>query len=116
MDLTRVNVTRLLQIAGIAGVWLLGFVCFILSALAVLSFYYKVELAQAIFLIVFPLAIVGAVSLSTSRLLASVDPEPPELHKMLLRHRLKTQIIGMISIFLTALFGMLHNLAVTPGF
>ena len=114
-DMVRINVNRLLNIAQVSGVWLLGAVFFILTSLALLAFWYDIEFAQALFLISFPLAIVGAVSLSTSRLIAARQPEGDELRKMLMRHRLWTQIIGMIAIFVTAMWGMVHNLA-TTGF
>ena len=70
------------------------------------------ELAQAIFLVAFPLAIVGAVSLSSARLIRAADPEPAQLYAMLMRHRLWTQIIGMTAIFITAMYGMFQNLDV----
>ncbi len=114
-DMVRINVNRLLNIAQVSGAWLLGAVFFILTSLALLAFWYDIEFAQALFLISFPLAIVGAVSLSTSRLIAARQPEGGELRKMLMRHRLWTQIIGMIAIFVTAMWGMAHNLA-TTGF
>lgn len=109
-DLVRINVNRLLNIAQTAGLILTGFVCFALTTLALLGFYYKVELAQAVFLMALPLSIVGAVSLSTARLIRATQPEGDALYKALMRHRLWTQIIGMIAIFVTAMFGMAHNL------
>jgi hypothetical protein len=36
------------------------------------------------------------------------------LRKRLLRHRLYSQMIGMVSIFVTALWGMYQNLNVGP--
>ncbi len=110
MDLVRINVNRMLGIARTAGIILIAFVSFALTSLAVLGFWYRVELAQAIFLIAFPLSIVGAVSLSTSRLIHAADPEGDALFAALNRHRLWTQIIGMIAIFVTAMYGMYQNL------
>ncbi len=109
-DLVRINVNRLLGIAQTAGLILIAFVSFALTSLAVLGFWYRIELAQAIFLIGFPLTIVGAVSLSTSRLIRAKEPEGDALFTVLHRHRLWTQIIGMIAIFVTAMYGMYQNL------
>ncbi len=37
-DLVRVNVNRLLYVARVSGLWLLGFGCFFLTALAITGF------------------------------------------------------------------------------
>lgn len=110
IDLVRINVNRMLSVAHTAGLILTGFVCFALTTLALLGFYYHVEMAQAVFLLALPLSVVGAVSLSTARLIRATQPEGEALYKTLMRHRLWTQIIGMISIFVTAMYGMAQNL------
>ena len=115
VDLVRINVTRLLAIAQTAGLILIGLVCFILTSLGILAFWYWLELAQAFFLLAFPLSIVGAVSLSTAKLIRAQEPLGEALFSVLNRHRLWTQIIGMISIFVTAMFGMYQNLFILRG-
>ncbi len=85
-----------------------------ICALAVLGFWYGVEFAQALFLLVFPMSFVGLLSLSTARLIADEQATGELLRKRLARHRLYTQIIGMISVFVTAMWGMYQNLAVGP--
>ncbi|MBO9449522.1 component of SufBCD complex [Tropicibacter sp. R16_0] len=111
-DITRVNVNRILYVTDLSGIWILGFVCFALSTLAVLGFYYWVEFAQAVFLIGFPMSLVGLVNLSTARRIRREDLQGADLSKRLGRCRIYTQIIGMISIFVTALFGMYQNLSI----
>lgn len=111
-DLVRINVNRQLNVAAVAGIWLIGILFFMLSMLGALGFIYRIEVAQAIFLIVFPMSFVGALSVSTSRLIAATHPEGEALFVVLHRHRLWTQIIGMVAIFITGLYGMFHNLAV----
>lgn len=111
-DIARVNVNRLLYIGRVSGLWILGFTCFILSGLAVLGFYYGVEFAQAVFLLGFPMAVVGMLSLSTARLIESEGATGELLRKRLLRHRLYTQMIGTAAIFVTALWGMYQNLSI----
>lgn len=113
-DLIRINVNRLLYIAQVSGLWLLGFVCFGLTMLGMLGFIYDVEFAQALFLLAFPLSGVGLLSLSTARLIQEEDATGERLHKRLLRHRFYTQIIGMIAIFVTAMWGMYQNLVLGP--
>ena len=51
--------------------------------------------------------------------LASIEAEAPHgeaLFRALARHRFRTQLIGMISIFVTATYGMYQNLLVLQGF
>ncbi len=113
-DMVRINVNRLLYIGRVSGLWLLGFVCFMLTTLGALGFWYDIEFAQAVFLIAFPMSLVGALSLSTARLIEAEQPTGAALHKRLVRHRVYTQFIGMIAIFVTAMWGMYQNLSVPP--
>jgi hypothetical protein len=111
-DIVRINVNRLLYIANVSGLWLAGFACFALTMLALLGFVYGMEFAQALFLLALPLSIVGLLSLSTARLIHAEGTSDERLFKRLNRHRLYTQIVGMISIFVTALWGMYQNMTI----
>ncbi len=111
-DITRININRLLYIGQVSGLWIIGFTCFLLSGLLVLGFWYDVEFAQAVFLLGFPMSLVGLLSLSTARLIQSEGSSGELLHKRLTRCRLYTQMIGMVSIFITALWGMYQNQAI----
>jgi hypothetical protein len=113
-DLVRIYVNRLLYIGQMSGLWLLGFGCFFLTLLVLLGFYYKMEFAQAVFLLGFPLSLIGLLSLSTARLIQIEDATGDRLQRRLMRHRLYTQIIGMVSIFVTALWGMYQNMTIGP--
>jgi hypothetical protein len=113
-DLVRINTNRLLFIAQMSGLWIAGFGCFFLTILALLGFVYGNEFAQSLLLLGFPLSLVGLLSLSTARLIQEEDARGEQLRRRLTRHRLYSQIIGMISIFVTALWGMFQNLSVGP--
>ena len=106
----RINTNRLLNIANVSGLWLSGFAFFFLTMLVLLGFVYEFEFAQAVFLLGFPLSLVGAAALSTARLIREEDASGARLYKLLARQRMITQVIGMISIFVTALWGMYQNL------
>ena len=110
----RIMVNRLMYIGRVSGLWLLGFGCFGLTMLALLGFYYEMEFAQAVLLLALPLSLVGILSMSTARLIQLEDARGERLHKRLMRHRLYTQIIGMVSIFVTALWGMYQNMVIGP--
>lgn len=113
-DMVRINVNRLLYIGQVSGLWLAGFACFFLTLLGLTGFVYGFEFAQAVFLLVFPLALIGMLSLSTARLIREDDTGGPLLLKRLQRHRIYTQMIGMLSIFVTALWGMYQNVSLGP--
>ena len=113
-DIVRINVNRLLYIAQVSGLWLLGLGFFALTSLVLLAFVYDIEFAQAVLLLGFPMSLVGMLSLSTAKLIRVEGSSGEVLRRRLMRHRLYTQIIGMVSIFVTAVWGMYQNLAVGP--
>lgn len=110
-DLVRINANRLLYISGVAGLWLLGILCFMLTTLLVLGFWYRVEFAQALFLLGFPLSLVWGLSIRSARLIRTREEAGPDLYRRLKLLRISTQAIGMVSIFVTALWGMYQNLS-----
>ena len=111
-DLVRINTNRLLFISTVSGLWMLGLGCFILTALLMTGFVYGLEIAQALFLLGFPMSIVGLLSLSTARLIHDEGSTGAQLRKRLARHRLYVQMTGVVSIFVTALWGMYQNLSI----
>lgn len=111
-DLVRINVNRLLFIGRISGLWILGFACAILTGLGLLGFFYRVEFAQALFLLAFPLSLVGALNLATAARIEAGQLRGEELRRRMRLHRLFTQIIGVIAIFVTAIWGMYQNMTI----
>lgn len=110
-DLVRINVTRILTIMSVSGTILIAFSAFFLSTLLMLATWYGVEFAQAVSLLAVPLAFVGALSVSAAREIAATGPQGEALLRRLMRHRFWTQLIGMVAIFVSAMFGMYQNLA-----
>ncbi|MFD2739306.1 component of SufBCD complex [Sulfitobacter aestuarii] len=113
-DLVRIYVNRLLYIAEVSGLWLIALGCFALTSLALLGIVYEIEFAQAVLLLGFPLSLVGLLSLATARRIRGEDARGEHLRRRLMRHRFYVQVIGMVSIFVTALWGMYQNLAIGP--
>jgi hypothetical protein len=112
--MVRINVNRVLYISDVAGVFLLAIWAFLLTALVVLAFWYDVEFAQAVVLIALPMTLVFWLTVRLARRLVRDHLEGEALARCLVRQRLWTQVIGMIAIFVTAMFGMYQNLAVIP--
>lgn len=111
-DMVRVNVNRLLYISGVSGLWLLGLGCFLFTVLVMMGFVHDVQLAQAVFCLLFPLSIVGLMSLNTARRIREESWAGPELRRRLTRHRVWIQVLGMFAIFVTTIWGIYQNLTV----
>lgn len=109
--LARIHANRILHIARESGLLLTGFLGFVLTVLVLLGFFYRREFAQAVFLLGFPLGLVGLLSIRTAYRLREHQLEGMDLIRCLTRHRVNTQIIGIISIFVTAMWGMYQNLS-----
>ncbi|MDK3016284.1 component of SufBCD complex [Pseudodonghicola flavimaris] len=110
-DLARIHVNRLLYIARVSGPWLVGIGFFLLTSLAMTGFVYGVEFSQALFLLGCPMSLVGVLSVHTAHLIHRERAQGEQLRKRLIRCRLYTQMIGVVSIFVTALWGMYQNLS-----
>ncbi|OYX45475.1 MAG: component of SufBCD complex [Rhodobacterales bacterium 32-67-9] len=116
-DMARINIGRILYIEREAGVILLAMTAFALTSLALLGFVYRVEFCQAVFLIALPLFLVGLMSVATARKIEADGDKGEALRRRLALHRITVQVIGMISIFVTAFWGMLQNfnISILPG-
>lgn len=108
--LVRINTDRILIIGRTGGAWLVGFAFFLISALAVLAVYYGVEFAQAVLFLLVPMALLSLMSLRSARLIEAGENSGDALHRRLLRHRISTQVLGVVSIFVTSMFGMWVNM------
>lgn len=110
----RASCNRLIHIGEVLGVWVLAGSSAVLSALAVLGFWYGVEFAQAVFLLLFPLTVVGFFSVQSARKFVRQEEEGEAVYRRLRRHRTLTRMIGFASIFVTAMWGMYQNLEIGP--
>ena len=108
--MVRINTGRILYIARESGLLITGFMSFVLTALCLLGFVYGNEFSQAVFLLLFPLSIVGLISLASSHVIRRDGLSGETLFRVMHRHRLMTQVVGMVSIFVTAMWGMLQNM------
>lgn len=111
--LTTINVRRLMTIGREAGMALAVVVSFLLSMLVVLGFGYRMEFAQALSLLALPLAVVGLLSLRTAARLEPVlaaGSDAETVSRVLTRHRVAVQAVGLVAITVTSLWGMLQNL------
>ncbi|MFN3970761.1 MAG: component of SufBCD complex [Gemmobacter sp.] len=111
--MVHINARRMLFIARVSGLWLTGIAAFFFTTLAALGFLYHIEFAQAIFLLLAPMTVVGGLSLRTSARIEATGDRGPDLWRRLTRHRMRVQFVGALAIFVTAMWGMLKNLNVS---
>jgi hypothetical protein len=93
------------------GVWLVGLWTGVLTVVALLGFWYRIEFAQALALLAVPLTVVMGLGLRLSARLRAERPRDEALTRRLTWHRLLVQVVGVLSILITALWGMWHNLS-----
>lgn len=108
--MVRINTQRLLHITRTAGSWLVAVLFFVTTTLIVLGFAYDVEFAQAVLFLQVPFSILMGLSLRTALMIEAGENAGEALHRRLLRHRVGTQVLGMVAIFITSLFGMYQNM------
>lgn len=108
--LVRINCTRLLSMTRRSGHWILAFTAFIITSLLLMATVYEAEFAQAVLFLFVPMVVLFGLSIRAARLIEAGEGNGAALHRRLNRHRIATQALGMVSIFVTSLFGMYQNM------
>ena len=109
--LTDINVRRILwtdQKFGTAMAVLIGF---ILCSMGVAGFFYGLEIGQGLFILAAPLTVILAVNLRLAQQLGEAPLTGIHLVKRLFEVRLWTQVVAMLALFFTALYGMYYAIS-----
>ena len=106
--LANVHARRFIYIADATGLISTALTFFTVTMLSLLGFLYRIEFAQAILLLFLPMMIVGWLTLGAARKVEGLDTV--DLGNLLAGHRRKVQFVGMVSIFVTSMWGMWVNL------
>lgn len=112
-DLARITSRRFLAIIRASQVTMLFGSSFALTVTGLLAFRWNVEFAQALFFLGAPMLAVGGVRLLTALRIEAGENSGELLWHRLLMQRRMLQAIGMVSIFITALYGMWRNLNIS---
>ncbi|MDA8747499.1 component of SufBCD complex [Litoreibacter sp.] len=107
-DMVRINANRLTYIAQEAGTWLTIFASFLVTGLLMTGFVYDVEFCQALSLIIVPMLLVFGLSIRNAG--RAIGKTGDDLRKVLRRHRIAVQMIGMLSILVSSMWGMYVNI------
>lgn len=108
--LVQINVSRRLYVMRTAGAWIVALVSFLLSGLLVLGFWFSIEFAQAVLLIAAPMTVVSLFGLGFAARIERENLQGEALIKAFHNLRMITQVIGVVSIFVTSMWGMWQNL------
>lgn len=90
------------SIWSVARNWCLG------TMLVLLALSFNIELAQAVLLMIAPLLWVRMRGRKLGRKLAGMDLPAVDLPKILIWHRFRMQVFGMICLLVTMLLGLIH--------
>jgi hypothetical protein len=90
-----------------------GLAAFWLTSLLVLGFWYDIEFAQAVVLLFAPMMLVIWLSVRASRRILAEGGTGEPLFRRLTIHRRVVQVIGMLSITVTAFYGTWQNISVS---
>lgn len=113
-DVARINVNRMLRVARSAGAVATGATAALLTLLGITGFVYGAEFAQAVFLVALPLSVAALLSARAARRIAAASASGSDLVAMLVRLRRQMQGLSVAAIFVSAMYGMLWNLAMRP--
>ena len=108
--MVRINTSRMLHYSRSRGPFLVGFVCFMLTALVLLGFVYGSEFSQALLLLFVPLCILGYLSLRAAMKVEAGEGQGEALYRRMFYTRISVQLLGMASIFVTSIYGMYVNM------
>lgn len=108
--LSAIHVRRILNISHESGLMLTGAICFVLTSALILGWGYGRDFAQALFLLLLPMSLVWLLSVRAASIISAKDLTGEALIVRLSRHRHLVQLIGMVSIFVTAMWGMYKNM------
>lgn len=111
--IVAIIVRRWLSLARAAAVPLLFIISVVLTMLFLLAFWFWIEFAQAVFFLLAPMVPVGWLTLHTALKVETGESRGEALFRRLLIHRRAVQMIGMVTIFVTALFGMWQNFSIS---
>ncbi|MCH8466147.1 MAG: component of SufBCD complex [Roseinatronobacter sp.] len=106
--LVYIHLRRRLEMMRRAGHWVVAFAATLLTAIFILAFSYRVEFAQALFVLIMPITLVRLAGLRMCFRIEREGLQGVRLARVLLKHRFWMQVLGVIAIFVTAVWGMLH--------
>jgi hypothetical protein len=104
--LLELHIRKTLRVFNEHGALLVALATFSLAMFGTLGFGFNLHFMQAGFLLVFPMALVNALTIKLAYRLAADPPDSGQLYRIYVRHRRVKQLIGAISILITSFWGV----------
>lgn len=114
--LVDVNVRRIVNANRILGTSIAALIAFCLSGLGMMGFSYGWELAQGVVILAAPLTVIVVINVRLAVQLHTTPLAGRDLVRRLFFVRLWTQIVAMVTMFFTAMYGMWYTLAAQQFF
>ena len=111
--LVAINVRRILGISRVAAAPIFAVLSFVLTSFGIMAVWYRVEFAQAVLFLLGPMVLVGWLTARTAVRIEAGENSGAALYRRLMMHRRLVQVVGMVSIFVTSMFGMYKNLNIS---
>ena len=109
--LADINARRIQTLWSASGPIITGVLAALVSCLVILGWSFGIEFAQALTLLLCPFCLIGYIHIDTARRILQSEGQGEALFRRLRILRMLTQLIGMVAIFVTAMWGMFVNLA-----
>lgn len=109
--LVDINVRRIVATNGVFGIAITALIAFVLSGLAVLGFAYRFELAQGLLVLGAPLTLIVIINMRLAHQLNNNPLGGSDLVRRLFVVRLWTQVIAMVSLFFTSMYGAYYAIS-----
>jgi hypothetical protein len=106
----EINIRKTLHLFEGHSVFFTACAAFLLATVFMLGFYFNLQMMQAVFLLVFPLSIVSALSIHLAQRMRDENLQGDALIKAYVWHRRLKQGIGAFSIFFAAFWGVSQTL------
>lgn len=114
--LVDVNVRRIIASNRTLGTAIAALLAFVLSALAMMGFYYDWEFAQGMFVLGAPLTVIVLINIRLAHQLHAAPLQGRDLVLRLFKVRLWTQVVAMVTMFFTAMYGMYYTISAQQFF
>ncbi|MCP5088438.1 MAG: component of SufBCD complex [Rhodobacteraceae bacterium] len=102
----EINTRKTLEVFDNHNIILTALAAFFLTTIFTLGFLFRIQFMQAGFLLLFPLSLVGLLSIRLAHSLTARPLHGEELYKAYVLHRRIKQLIGAVAIMFSAFWGV----------
>jgi len=108
--LIEINVRKTIAVFDSHNVFFTAVAAFLLATVFMLGFYFRIQFMQAGFLLLFPLTVVGTLSLRLAHHLNDTPLVGEQLFKAYVTHRRIKQFVGALAIMFSTFWGVSQTL------